>query len=365
MELRPGRPAQAIRSGRSRAPDVAAARVRFEQLLDRAESSRSPRVSFRELRELGTLYQLHAALLARLRDDPDDPDEIRHLNALCVRGYALLYAAGPERNRPLRLRELLARTWRAQLAAWLLMGVGLVLGAALAAQDPRALPALVPEGLGYAPEMLERLWESPDARAEFLEGESIHWTQNAWFGSSLFAHNTRMGILSFATGVLAGIPTVILQLYNGVIVGALSAIFFRDPLPVAYLAWILPHGIPELIALCLCAAAGLELGVAVAAPGRRGRVAALRHALQPVVLMVGSAAPLFAVAALTESFLRESSLGVPYRLSVAGGWVVATVAFLAWTRRLNRRVVADTRWLAELSGPLRNAARDSGSAAAV
>src|SRR5437667_34005 len=87
-------------------------------------------------------------------------------------------------------------------------------------------------------------------------------------------------ICSAAPGALAGIPTAILQLYNGVMIGALSAVFFRDPLPIGYLAWILPHGVPELLALSLCAAAGLQLGAAVAAPGRGGRGAALRRALQ-------------------------------------------------------------------------------------
>src|SRR5215470_8278894 len=106
---------RAARTAEQGAASIAAARVRFEQLLDRAEASRSPRVSFRELRELGRLYQLHTALLARLRGDRDDPDELRHLNALCVRGYALLYAEAPSHSAPLGLRELLGRTWRPQL----------------------------------------------------------------------------------------------------------------------------------------------------------------------------------------------------------------------------------------------------------
>lgn len=339
---------------------LAAARGHFEALLDRAEASRSPRISFRELRELGRLYQLHTALLARLREDSDDPDELRHLNALCVRGYALLYAEAPDHAAPLRLRDLLGRTWRPQLAAWLLLAVGVALGAALVAQDQRALAALIPSALGYTPDRLELLWESADARAEFLAGEQVHWADKALFGSSLFAHNTRVGVLSFATGMLAGIPTAILQLYNGLMIGALSAVFFRDPLPVQYLAWILPHGVPELIALSLCAAAGLQLGAAVSAPGRVGRGVALRRALQPVVLMLGLAAPLFAVAAAIESFLRQSTLGIAVRLLVAAAWIAATAAFLIWTRRLGQRHSAgDTRWLRELSSP-QSAARDSG-----
>ncbi len=351
-----GEPGSSLESARKPAPEsgvaaLAAARTRFEALLDAAEARRTPRVSFRELRELGRLYQLHTALLARLRDTDDDPDEIRHLNHLCVRGYALLYAAAPTDRAPLGLRDLLAATWRVQLAAWLLLAAGGLLGAALVWTEPQALGALVPAQLGYSAGGLERLWESPEARAEFFAREATPFSQNAVFGSYLFAHNTRVGITSFATGMLAGIPTVVLQLYNGVILGALSAVFFRDPFPIDYLAWILPHGVPELIALCLCAAAGLLLGVAVAAPGRRSRAEALRDALRPVVLMLGIAAPLFGVAALTESFLRESALGTGIRLAVAGAWIAVTVGFLAWTRRLQRERRGDAAWLDELSIP--------------
>jgi len=334
-------------------------RARFEQLLDRAEANRSPRVSFGELRELGRLYQLHAALLARLRDDSEDPEEIRHLNGLCVRGYALLYAGAPVGGERLALGDLLARTWRAQIAAWALLAVGVLLGAGLVASDPRALSALIPATLGYTPELLERLWESPEARAEFLAGNEVHWTENALFGSSLFAHNTRIGVLSFAVGILAGVPTALLQIYNGVTIGALSAVFFRDQPPTAYLAWILPHGVPELLALTLCAAAGLMLGVAVAAPGRRGRGAALREVVQPVVLLVGVAAPLFVAAALTESFVRESTLGTGVRLLIAAGWIAAGALFLLGTRLLGRRAAGDASWIRELSLPP-NGERGSG-----
>jgi uncharacterized membrane protein SpoIIM required for sporulation len=111
----------------------------------------------------------------------------------------------------------------------MLLIAGSALGALLVASDPQALSALVPAWLGYSAGGLEGVWESPEARAEFLARDATDWAENALFGSWLFAHNTRVGILSFATGMLAGIPTAVLPLYNGMILGALSAIFFRDP----------------------------------------------------------------------------------------------------------------------------------------
>src|SRR5437763_1957465 len=183
---------------------------------------------------------------------------------------------------------------------------------------------------------------------------------NLLFGSSLFVHNTRVGLLAFATGVLAGVPTVLLHLYNGVLLGAFASIFFHDPWPIDFLAWILPHGIPELTAITLCAAGGLLFGGAVAAPGRHGRRQAIRAATNPALLLFASALPLFALAALVESFVRESTLGTTPRLCIAATFGLALLLALLVVRRLARAVPVDVSWLGELTGPVRDGARDSG-----
>src|SRR5262245_36110390 len=99
---------------------------RFEALLDRCEKLRTGRLPFDDL---GRLYRLHLARLARLRERDDDPSAIRHLNALCVRAYTALYTAQPTGRsaRHLLLERLpaaLGRTWRAQAAAWALLAAG-------------------------------------------------------------------------------------------------------------------------------------------------------------------------------------------------------------------------------------------------
>src|SRR5439155_1538415 len=256
---------------------------------------------FDELSELGRLYRGHTARLARLLERDDDPAAIRHLNALCVRAYSFLYVPPPS-ERSLRtlflvwLPDALGRTWRAQLLAWGLLLTGIALCGALAWRDPQSLHAFMPGGAGYTPDGIDRLIASPQARADFLGRGSVPATINAFFGSQLFAHNTRVGLLAFATGMLGGVPTVLLHLYNGIVLGAFAAIFFRDPLPLDFLAWILPHGIPELTAITLCAAAGLCLGGAVARPGRQGRRRALREAVNPALLLFAGSIPLFALA---------------------------------------------------------------------
>jgi uncharacterized membrane protein SpoIIM required for sporulation len=341
--------------------------ARYEELLDRSDRLRAAGLAFDELRELGRLYRLASARLARLRQREADPESIHHVNSLCVRGYALLYGSRgtpAEERTPLaaRLADALARTWHVQAAAWLLLLLGISIGAGLGTRDEQALYALVPESLGYSDGGLETLVHSEEARRAFLARAETPGGENALFASWLFVHNTEVGLLSFATGILAGVPTTLLQTYNGMLLGAFASIFLRDPWPVAFAAWILPHGIPELTAITLCAAAGLLFGLAVAVPQRGDRRAALRAALDPALLLFGSSLPLFALAAGVESFVRESQLSTAPRLAIAALFASSLAAGLVAVRRLARRRSVELDWLAELSARRRLGSPDSGSA---
>ena len=325
---------------------------RFEGLLDRSEKLRAGGLPFDELRELAHLYRSHSARLSRLRDKHGDPDAIRHLNGLCVRAYAFLYSAGAGRpDRRVWRRELprLARTtWRAVALAWLLLVLGAVLGGALTRQDPSALYSLLPAGFGYGPDRIDRLWASAEARADFFERTETPVGRNLAFGSFLFTHNTKVGLLSFATGMLAGVPSALLQLYNGLMLGAFASLFLHDAVSLPFIAWLAPHAVPELTAITLCCAGGLVLGAAVAAPGRRRRSLAVREDAVPALLLVALSLPLFLLAALTESFVRESALGTAPRLLVAGAYALALGLAHLWLRRRAREGSVDTGWLAAL-----------------
>jgi len=326
---------------------------RFERLLERCERLRARGLPFDDLRDLSFLYRRHSSRLARMRDRHADPDAVRHLNGLCVRAYAFLYSAGSspgERRRWSReYPRLLRATWRAILLAWLLLAIGATVGGSLTRRDPAALYAMLPMGFGYSPQRIDRLWASADARAAFFERSETPVSSNVLFGSQLFTHNTRVGILSFATGMLAGVPTALLQLYNGMMLGSFASLFLRDDSSSVFLAWLAPHAVPELTAITLCCAGGLVLGAAVAAPGRRRRLVALREDSLPALLLVATSVPLFLIAALTESFVRESALGTPARLAVAGAYTLVLAVAHGWLRRLARAETVETGWLASLA----------------
>ena len=337
------------------APTWRAELAQFEALLVRARRLRTANFSPDELRELGRLYRRTATRLARLRDRGTDPNAIRYLNALCVQAYAVLNVAPSRAKTPFwtRLPGALARTARAQILAWLLLLGGVYVGASLVHRDPLAAYALVPAGLGYDAARLDRLAQSGAARAEFFARQETSSEQLIAFGGYLFSHNTRVGLLAFAAGILAGIPTILLAVYNGLSLGALSRIFLQPPAQIEYLAWILPHGIPELTAISLCSAGGLVFGRAVAAPGRQTRRIALVEAGESAALLFCAALPFFLAAAVIESGVRESTWGNGPRFAVAGAMAIVVAGFYAATWVATRRRPESARWLFELPAPAR------------
>jgi uncharacterized membrane protein SpoIIM required for sporulation len=339
------------------------AEERLQSLLDRAELMGGS-LSFNEVRELARLYRLVSAHLAIFRSGASDPDTLAYLNALCVRAYTHLQVTPPQRR---RVWTFFLRDFPATLAgtAWLqaftamLMLAGALIGATIVSQNPANLSACVPASF-YAPQELEQLANSHQARSEFLAHKPVTFGWKSVFSASLFVHNTQVGLLAFAMGILAGAPTLLLVFYNGLTLGAFAWIFSRDSSWPVFWAWLLPHAIPELLAITLCSAGGLLIGTAVVAPGRDGIAASLRMAAKPALQMVFAACPLFVAAAAIEGFLRQSSLPTAARFGVAADAVVAIVTYVWYVRRLARRGPdSDLSWLVTQVPP--GESRDSGS----
>jgi uncharacterized membrane protein SpoIIM required for sporulation len=339
------------------------AEQRLEELVDRAEAV-GLRLSFDELRELARLYRASSAHLAMLRSRASDADAIRYLNALCVRAYTHLQIA-PARERGLArfftsdLPATLGATAWIQLLAAAILLTGALAGVMLVSHNPATLYACVPAWM-YPPDRLEMLADSAQERAHFLAHAHLAFGFKSVFSAGLFVNNFRIGLLCFASGILAGVPTLLLLFYNGVILGSFAWIFSRDGSWPSFWAWLLPHAIPELLAVILCSTAGLLLGAAVVAPGRRGVVAAVRAAARPALELVMASIPLLIVAAGIESFVRQSMLPNFARFALAAAAVAAIGWYVAYIRRLARmRPPPDLEWLIRRSQPVESPGIDS------
>lgn len=331
----------------------------FEELITRSERGQ---LDFNGLRQLAQLYRVHCSKLSQLRATTRDPEQIFSLNALCLRAYQFLYAQASSsqettggRGVRLWLAEIpaaLGRSLRLQGLAVALLAIGALIGATLVLEDSASLSAIVPSQM-YEQSALQRLYDSPEARAAFLSRHEVSGATNTLFASSLFSHNTRVGVLSLGAGIAGGLPSALLLLYNGLTLGGFAAIFLRGPEWLDFVAWILPHAIAELLAIVLCSTAGLGLGLAVLAPGRLGRGRALQAAGRTALCLLIASVPLFFCAAAIESFVRESALSTGIRFTVAGLSVAVLAGYVLLVRHLARRqAVVDVSFLHAAAGAI-------------
>jgi len=298
----------------------------LEGLVRRARRS-VKRLSPEELSRLDVLYRKAAIQLAQASTRVHDAGLLRYLNDLTAAAHAIIYLP-PRRLRPGTalafvtegFARSIARTYvyHALAAALLMLGA---LGAYVAVQsDPAAAYALLPPGEFRQPGM------SSDQLASILQhGRGQGGGTKFLFASFLFSHNLKVGFLSLATGVLAAIPTVLLMIYNGCVLGALTSVYHGAGICSEYWAWILPHGATELTAIVFCGGIGFMLGRAVVAPGIKTREQALLEAGREAARILVGVAGMLVFAALVESYLRQSNLSTGARLLFAA----ATFAFWA------------------------------------
>jgi uncharacterized membrane protein SpoIIM required for sporulation len=161
------------------------------------------------------------------------------------------------------------------------------------------------------------------------------------FASFLFSHNASIGILAFALGFVAGLPTLLLLFYNGLTLGAFVALFHSRGLAVDLWGWILPHGVTELTAVVLCGAAGLQIAQALVFPGARPRIDSLREHGRSAALIVIGAVGMLLIAGLIEGVFRQTVMSVPIRYAVAiatTGWWIYYFGFVGRRRDREEQV---------------------------
>ncbi|HEY3586515.1 MAG TPA: stage II sporulation protein M, partial [Myxococcaceae bacterium] len=128
----------------------------------------------------------------------------------------------------------------------------------------------------------------------------------------------------------------LLIFYNGVLLGAVAAQYTVDGVGTFFLAWVGPHGVLELPAIVLAAAAGLRMGWAVVVPGEIGRPAAIREAFTPAAWLLSTSVVLLVLAGIIEgSFSQFTARLVPYpwKIATAGVLAIGLVGWLGMPRR--------------------------------
>jgi len=316
----------------------------FQELLDRADQKGLADFSLAESETFFSLHRLITAQLVRSRTQGIDRARVRYLDALAKRGHHHLYPADyrvvPQIIELLKggFAQAFRETLKLQSLAWFFILLGMWIGFRITLADSEYAYPLV--GMMYPPEFIQNLIESPDARLSFLRTgrDTSAGTQTVFF-TALFLNNVRAAFVAFTFGILAGVPTVFMLILNGALIGSVAALFHpsADHFNLEFWAWILPHAIPELLAVCIAAAGGLKLGLALIDSGDLDRRSAVAQAGRASAPLIGLSIFLLLYAAMIEAFVRQSGLSSSVRFLISGFNLTALLAYLSFAGRTSAR----------------------------
>lgn len=305
--------------------------IAFDLLLTRLEKKGAAALTSDELLQLPILYRATLSSLSIARATSLDKALLDHLEALSIRGYFLVY--GVRETRLSRIRRFFRYDWPAAVRAlWketliiaLIITLGVATSYSLVASNPEWYYNFVPEEMSGG--------RDPHATVEFLRSTLGHGKAAAAdeqqsglhvFATYLFTHNSQVSILSFALGFAFGVPTMMLEYYQGIGLGAMLALFAGKGLGVDFGGWLFIHGTTELFAAALSGAAGLRIGAAVVFPGARGRLEAAADAGRTAGKVMVGVILMLLVAGVLEGFGRQLITDTMLR------YAIGTVMLLVW-----------------------------------
>lgn len=303
----------------------------LEDLVRRIEGAGLVSLTPAQVCRLPVVYRATLSSLSVARAISLDANLLAYLESLSARAYVATY--GAKRSPWAAAREFVrerfpaaVRGVRRKLAlAATVMLLGALTGYVLTLRDPARFYAFVSEGMaqGRGPSS-----STEQLRAVLYAGRDAADLLAA-FAMFLFTHNAAVGMLCFATGFAGGIPTLLLLFGNGLALGAFGALYAGRDLSLEFWAWVLPHGVTELLAVVLCGAAGLALGDALLFPGRHTRLASLARRGREAALVVTGSILMLLVAGLIEGIFRQTVHSVVLRLAVGAASAVVWLVYLA------------------------------------
>ena len=308
--------------------------ARLEQLVTVMEKKSLRRLSDEDLLALPGLYRTTLSSLSVARDTSLDRALIFYLEQLSTRAYFQIYGVQTPAGRQIgrffaqQWPEAVRALWRETLACVVLTVGAAILAFVLIGSDPSWFYSIIPEALAGG--------RDPTASADYLRS-TIYDEQKDWlltFATFLFTHNSQIAIFAFALGFAFAVPTILLILYNGMMLGAFFAVFASKGLGPNLAAWLMIHGTTEIFAICISGAAGIRIGMAVAFPGRLSRMeAAVRAGRVAATAMVGTVIMLGA-AGLLEGVGRQTILDDGLRALIGTAmlatWLVYFYVYPTW-----------------------------------
>jgi uncharacterized membrane protein SpoIIM required for sporulation len=300
--------------------------TRLESLLDATTASGLASLSRAELQELGLLYRQAAADLAAIREDPASPHFARYLNQLLARAHNTIYAG--QRGSPVAALRFFTRGYPVVfrrnlgvvLAAFAVFACGAAVGAALTATDPDFQVRML------GPQMVESI-----QRREMWTHSIVAIKPLA--SSAIMTNNMSVAFTTFAMGITAGLGTLYMMAFNGLLIGVIGTACGLAGMSLALWSFVAPHGVLELPAIFIAGGAGLRIAQGLLFPGTLPRAASLARAGSEAVQLLLGTVPMLVVAGVVEAFVSPTAIAPSLKFSTAGALFALLLTYLSQPRR--------------------------------
>jgi len=140
-------------------------------------------------------------------------------------------------------------------------------------------------------------------------------------------NNIKVSCFAFLLGILCSVGTVVLLMYNGIMLGSFQYYFFSKGLGLASVLVIWIHGTLEIAAIIFSGAAGLILGNSILFPKTYSRLISLQRGAKDGLKIIVGLVPIFIVAATLESFVTRHT-AMPSWLSFF--ILLGSLLFIIW-----------------------------------
>lgn len=311
----------------------------LDDLVGRMESRSPSALEPAELMRLPSLYRAALSSLSVARAISLDRSLLAYLENLANRAYFQIY--GPRA----RLSEVL---WHFFDVAWpgavralarpILLSIAVMALSALAgfwltSADNEWFYTLISADYasGRSPAS-----STESLRAAIYDGADESGDRLTRFSSFLFVHNAQIGLLCFVLGIALGVPTLLLLVQNGMTVGAFVALYANRGLGFEFGGWLIIHGSTELLAVVLCAGAGLAIADGLLFPGQKTRLESLAEKGRLAGLVVLGAVLMLAIAGVLEGIGRQVITDDSMRYLIGVGMLLMWVLYFQSGRRQYR-----------------------------
>ncbi|MBV9148127.1 MAG: stage II sporulation protein M [Acidobacteria bacterium] len=293
----------------------------LEKLLAQCGGSGIGALSRRELRSLSLLYRQVAADLSILRQDPSGKVYATHLNRLLARAHNIIYVG--KRGGPLGILRFYARTYpvvfrrniKYVLTAFIVFLSGAVAGLIATLHNPGFELQVLGPGMVQTIER-HQMWTHSVVAIKPVAS------------SAIMTNNLSVTFSTFAFGITAGMGTLYLLFFNGLLLGVVGTACWLNQMSLQLWSFVAAHGVLELPAIFIAGGAGLRIAQGMLFPEFLSRRDSLQIAGSEATQLLLGTIPMLIIAGLLEGFLSPTAEPPLLKFSVGGALFLLLVLYL-------------------------------------